>query len=134
MTHIRLSDAAYEVTLGPAAIRVVLSLANPARITLAHALLTELSDGPNAGKEVRFDSDVGGYADPGDDAADRSYTATPLSFAGYTAIHRLMTEAEITRLRAERAEEGRPVGDRGFYVFDILAAESAFIRTVPRLV
>jgi hypothetical protein len=116
----------YEVTLGPAAIRVVLGLRD--RKELADALRTELVNGPNADKELSFDSDGNAQTDP-DMPSGLAYTATPLSFDGYTALHRPMTPAELARLRRE---QGRPVADRGFYVLDILSAESGFTRG-PRL-
>ena len=110
----------YEVTLGPAAIRVVLGLKD--RKELADALRTELVNGPNADKEVRFDSDFNAQTNPRV-LSGVVYTATPLSFDAYTALHRPMTPAELARLSRE---QGRPVADRGFYVLDILSAESGF--------
>jgi hypothetical protein len=57
------------------------------------------------------------------------YTASPLSFDGYTAIHRRLTKEELKRLRHDK----RPsTAEQGVYVIDILPAESAFSRTVPR--
>ena len=117
----------YEVTLGPAAIRVVLGMRD--RKELADALRTELVDGPNADKELSFDSDGNAQTDPGLPSG-MVYTATPLSFDGYTALHRPMNGNELARLSRE---QGRPVSERGFYVFDILSAESGFMRG-PRLV
>lgn len=121
--------ATYEVTLGPSAIRVVLGLPSlQDRKELADALRTELVDGPNADKELRFDSDGNAQTDPR--VPSRVvYTATPLSFDAYTALHRPMTGGELSRLRREK---GRPVAGRGFYVLDILSAESGFTRG-PRL-
>jgi hypothetical protein len=116
----------YEVTLGPAAIRVILGLRD--RKELADALRTELLDGPNASKELRFDLDAIAQADP--HAPSRVYTATPLCFDGYTALHRPMTRGELSRLGRE---QGRQVADRGFYVLDILSAESGFTRGPRRL-
>lgn len=118
----------YEVVPGPAAIRTILSMARQDREGLAEALRTELLDGPNAGKEFRFDSDVRACR-PGVKPNGQVYTATPLSFAGCTAIHRRLTSDEITRLRKE---ESRSVAKRGVYVIDILPAESAFGRPGPR--
>jgi hypothetical protein len=120
----------YEVVLGPAAIRVVLGLPDPDnRRRLANALRAELIDGPNAHNEFRFDD--ASYSDRGSDPGQVIYTATPLSFAGYTAVHRRLTREEQDRLRQEL---DRSTAALGVYVFDILRAESAFIRTVPRLV
>jgi|ERR1700733_11756318 len=118
---------AYEVALGPAAIRIVLGLPNPVRREVAHALGTELVNGPNASIAANFEYEIRG--DPGTAPGLVSYTATPLSVRGYTAIHRPMTEEEMNRLRKE---QHRSTADRGFYVIDILPAESAFTRSVPR--
>ena len=56
-------------------------------------LATELADGPNADKEIRFDSDGDAvvFTDHDDPDGQVYYTATPLSFKAYTAIHRPMT-------------------------------------------
>ena len=121
-----------EITLGPAAIRVLLGFSDQSsRKGLASALRTELVDGPNADKEIRFDSNITSqvYANPRTPVG-MVYTATPLSFEGYTAIHRRMNREELRRLRRE---QGRSVGSHGFYVVDILPAESAFTRAGPRL-
>ena len=59
------------------------------------------------------------------------YTATPLSFAAHTAIHRPLTSEEFRRVRRE---QGPSDAISGVYVIDILPAESGFTRTVPRLV
>jgi len=124
------TGAAYEVVLAPAAIRTVLSLPGEGdRKELAAVLRTELLGGPNAGSEVKFDSDVLARSDPGKSEGNAVYTATPLSFSGYTAVHRRMTAEELSRLKRE---QGRSTARRGIYVIDILSAESAFIRrTVP---
>lgn len=119
--------AVYEVVLAPAAHRVVCCMAMPECAGLTEALRIELSDGPNSGKEIRFGSSVWPDADPGE--AEAVYTATPLSFDGYTVIHRALSEAEIKRLEEQL---GRPTMSWGFYVIDILPAESAF-RRWPRL-
>ena len=124
------SDRAYEVTLGPAAIRLFQRLRDLDQRKLADVLQTELANGPNTSKEIRFDSDVRGGVDPGASQGDVFYTATPLSFAGYTAVHRPMTEDEIERLCRE---QGHSMAARGFYVIDVLPAESAFNRG-PRLI
>jgi hypothetical protein len=124
------SNGLYEVVLGPAAIRVVLSLPDPmVRRRLADALRAELANGPNAHNEFSFDD--ASYSDRGAGPGKVFYTATPLSFAGYTAVHRRLTGEELDRLRQE---QDRPTAALGVYVFDILRAESAFSRTVPRIV
>ena len=126
MTH-NGSNRAYEVALAPAAIRLFQRLKNLDQRQLAEALQTELANGPNNGNEIRFDSYVRGSVDPGAGQDDVFYTATPLSYAGYTAVHRPMTEDEIQRLRRE---QGRTMALQGFYVIDILPAESAFSRSL----
>ena len=126
MTH-NGSNRAYEVALAPAAIRLLRRLQNPDQRQLAEALQTELANGPNNGNEIRFDSYVHGGVYPGASQDDVFYTATPLSYAGYTAVHRPMTEDEIERLRRE---QGRAMARQGFYVIDILPAESAFSRSL----
>lgn len=114
----------YEVALGPAAIRALETLPGLSdQKELVGALRTELMNGPNAHNEYRFDS-AGAYDDPGG-TVRVVYTATPLSFAGYIAVHRRMTREELRRLRRERR---RRTAVRGFYVIDILAVESAFGR------
>lgn len=121
--------AAYEVVLGTSAIRTVLSLPDPERKELAGALRTELLDGPNADKEVRFDSDVKVYSDRGAGPGKAVYTATPLSFAGYTAVHRSMTKEELRRLRRD---QGLRVARQGLYVLDILRTESPAVTVPPK--
>jgi hypothetical protein len=121
---------AYEVVLAPAAIRFFASLQPADQLGLGDALRTELGLGPNADKEIRFDSSI--WADGGPGAlADIFYTATPLSFGGYTAIHRELTKAEIERL-GRQSHASRLIADHGFYVIDVLPAETAF-RRWPRL-
>jgi hypothetical protein len=116
----------YIVKLAPAAQRIFRSLEPYDQRGLDRVLAEELVDGPNADKEIRFDSDGGSqpYADPDADGTG-CYTATPLSFKAYTAIHRPMTEDELSGVSQG---EGGPAAERGFYVFEILAAESAFTR------
>lgn len=124
------ANGPYEVVLGPAAIRVVLSLPDPViRGRLADALEAELVNGPNAHNEFNFDD--ASYSDRGTDPGKVVYTATPLSFAGYTAVHRRLTGEELERLHQE---QDRPTAALGVYVFDILRAGSAFSRTVPRII
>jgi hypothetical protein len=119
----------YEVVLAPAAIRVILSLPDPViRKGLADALEAELINGPNAHNEFSFDD--ASYFDRGSGPASVVYTATPLSFAAWTAVHRRMTREELDRLHQEL---DRTTAEVGVYVFDILRAGSAFTRTVPRL-
>jgi hypothetical protein len=115
----------YEVILGPAALRLLLSLTDSRR--LADALAVELASGPNANKELRFDGDAQVWLHPA--IADNAiYTATPLSVDGYTALHRRLSANELERLRHERGV----VAEVGVYVIDILPAEAAFSRR-PRL-
>jgi hypothetical protein len=120
---------AYEVVLGLAAIRTIWGVWPEDRGELADALRTELLAGPNADKHFQFDSTIAPCR-PGIAPNGQVYTATPLSFAGYTAIHRHLTEAEMHRLRGEGAA---PVASGGVFVIDILPAESAFGRPGPRL-
>lgn len=105
--------ATYEVILSPAAQRAVLGLrSEKERAGLADALRQELDRGPNVDKEYRFPVTIRGET--------RTYTATPLSFGAYTAVHRPMTAEERRKLRREQGHAGR----RGFYVQDILSPES----------
>jgi hypothetical protein len=109
--------AEYAVILGPSAIRTIRGLsAEEERKRLGDALRKELKGGLHEEKQFIFESD------------GVSYTATPLSFRGYTAIHRPMTKGEIDRLREDRT--GKTAGN-GFYVIDILSMEYAWVRT-PR--
>lgn len=117
---------AYELVVAPAAKRLIDRLATPDAEELTLALRTELMDGPNATREVRFGSGMWDDAAPGDDL---NYTATPLSFGGYTAIHRPLSAAEIGRLARQL---GRPAASDGVYLIDILPAWSAF-RPWPRV-
>lgn len=108
----------YEVVPGPGANRTVLGLSSGVQQKeLAHSLMTELVDGPNADKEVQFDVD------------GVHYTATPLSFGGYVAIHRPMTREELKRLGRE---QGRRIASQGFFVPDILPPGSA-VTAGPRI-
>jgi hypothetical protein len=121
MTHIG-ANSAYEVTLGPAAIRTIQTLPDPDdRTDLGFALRTELVAGPNADKEIRLDSKGRRLSGETADSADMVYTATPLSIQAYTAVHRPMTKDEIDRLREE---QGRSTYDCGLYVVDILPARA----------
>src|SRR6266536_1008819 len=117
----------YILKLAPTAERFFRALELYDQQGLDRDLADELLDGPNADKEIRFDADGGSpvYADPDLPGDVTFYTATPLSLKAYTAIHRPMTKDELSR-----AAEGKNdlATDRGFYVFDILSAESAFIR------
>jgi hypothetical protein len=116
-------SAKYEISMGPAAIRSVLSLPYADRKGLADALRTELLDGPNASREVAFDVDsrLGGK---------RVYTAVPLTFDAYVAIFRPMDRTELRRLGKEQQ---RRVAAKGFFVLDLLEPGAAFGRG-PRLV
>jgi hypothetical protein len=118
--------AGYEVVLGPAALRVVMVLRGADRVELANTLRTELCEGPNAAREIQLRFDADEIFEPG--VPGGVYTVTPLSFNGYSAIHRPMGQHELMRLRQERS---RAVNGRGCYVIDILPAESAFRR--PRM-
>jgi hypothetical protein len=121
---------AYEVVLAPAAMRFIAALQALDKAGLAEALRLELDDGPNADKEIHIDSSI--WADPGQGTqVDTVYTATPLSFGGYTAIHRTLKKTEVKQLERQRGTD-RLTADHGFYVIDILPAESAF-RRWPRL-
>jgi hypothetical protein len=117
----------YIISLGPAAGRFFQALEPYDQQGLDRALAEELIDGPNADKEIRFDADGGFpvYADPDLPGDVIYYTATPLSFKAYTVIHRPMTKDELGRA-AERKND--LASNHGFYVLDILPAESAFIR------
>jgi hypothetical protein len=106
----------YEVVLGPAAIRTIRDFPYPDRRKLDRVLRSELVGGPNAASEYKFPY------------AKAEYTATPLSFKAYTAVHRPMTRAELGRLSEER---GRPASRRGFYVIEIRSGVSAFTRRRP---
>jgi hypothetical protein len=122
----------YEVVLAPAAIRTLLDLPEAGgRKELADALRTELLNGPNASSEFKFDSDMSAYSDPAEGNSEMIYTATPLSFGGYTVVHRKMTAEELARLERE---QGRSTARRGFYIIDIFSAESAFSRSAARRV
>jgi hypothetical protein len=116
----------YEVTLGPAAERAMTGLGCPRE--LVACLQTELLDGPNAHNQVEIWFDDEGNAVYPEVPGGVRYTALPLSFNGYTALHRPMTKDELVRLENE---QDRLVADRGCYVVDILPAEAAFSR--PRL-
>jgi hypothetical protein len=112
----------YEVVLGPAALRIIRALPFKSRGKLGYALGTELIDGPNADKEIKFDADL--HVDS-DLLSSVAYQATPISYGGYTVVHRPMTDVELKRLSSE---QDRSVADNGVYVIDILAPESAFSR------
>lgn len=121
---------AYEVVLAAAAYRVMARLPQLDREGLADALLSELRNGPNTANEIRFDSRIWADVVLAADSEETVYTATPLSFGGYTALHRPLTGKEILRLAEQY---GREVPDHGYCVIDILPAESAF-RRWPRSV
>ena len=120
----------YEVGLGPAAERFILDLRDPAeRKELADALREELIDGPNEDKEIRFDGDGGSRIHDLRAPEGAVYTATPLSFNGYVAVHRPMIKDELRRLKRE---QHRTRIRTGVIVLDILPLESAWA-TFPRL-
>jgi hypothetical protein len=114
---------AYEVVLARAATRVIERLPKPSLDRLARALRTELADGPNARNAVRLSQGLTWADDDPGDLEEQVYTATPLSFDGYTAVHRLMTKTEIERLGEQ---EDRRTASTGFFVVNLLPAESAF--------
>ena len=118
----------YEVVLGPPAERVMRALDDHGRKRLADVLCTELAEGPNCDKELSFDASDQLWTGSRQ-TGEPVYTATPLSFDAFTALHRPLKAQELLRLAREL---GRPVADAGFYVVDILPAESAFSRR-PRL-
>jgi hypothetical protein len=123
-----IQHVAYVVTLGPAAIRALRNLVEPSdRKMLADALRTELFKGPNSDNAVELKHSSSGVdlTDP-DMPGDAAYSATPLSIGGYIAIHRPMTEEELKRVARQQV---RPVEAHGFYVVDILPADSAFSRS-----
>jgi hypothetical protein len=74
-------------------------------------------DGPNTASEYMFDY------------GKAQYTATPLSFKAYTALHRPLTRGELARLSHEKS---RPARRRGFYVIEIRSGVTAFTRQRPR--
>jgi hypothetical protein len=114
-------DMRYELVLAPAAVRALLSLRDPARMQLAVVLGTELLNGPNARKEAFYDADLRACR------RERAvYTATPLSYDAFVAVHRPLTGDELARLRREKGR--RRTADRGFHVLDILHLTTAFTR------
>jgi hypothetical protein len=117
----------YVVRFGPAADRIIRALEPYDRGVLHQVLATELDDGPNADKEIRFDSDGAAwvFTDHDDSHGQPYYIATPLSFKAYTAIHRPMTRDELSWVAQEDGQAGIGLG---FLVLEILAAESAFTR------
>jgi hypothetical protein len=105
--------AKYEVVLAPAAKREVLGLrAMQDKDDLADCLRTELDHGPNAHLEFRFTNETGD-----------TYTATPLSFKAWTAVHRRLTRDELDRLERE---QDRRVERIGFLICDFLPPQSAY--------
>ena len=76
-------DTRYELVLAPAAVRALLSLSDPARTELAGALGTELLNGPNVRKEAFYDADLRACR-----REKAVYTATPLSYDAFVAVHR----------------------------------------------
>jgi hypothetical protein len=114
-------DTRYELVLAPAAIRALLTLSDPARKELAAALGTELLNGPNARKEAFYDGDLRTCR------RERAvYTATPLSYGAFVAVHRPLTGQELARLRREKGR--RRVAAQGVHVLDILHLATAFSR------
>ncbi len=114
-------DTRYELVLAPAAVRALLSLSDPARMELAGVLGTELLNGPNARKEAFYDADLRACR------RERAvYTATPLSYDAFVAVHRPLAEDELARLRREKRR--RRALAQGFHVLDILHLTTAFTR------
>jgi hypothetical protein len=114
-------DTRYELVLAPAAVRALLSLSDLARMELAGVLGTELLNGPNARKEAFYDADLRACR------RERAvYTATPLSYNAFVAVHRPLTGDELARLRREKGR--RRSMDLGFHVLDILHLTTAFTR------
>ena len=114
-------DMKYELVLAPAAVRALLSLRDPARMELAVVLGTELLNGPNARKEAFYDADLRACR------RERAvYTATPLSYDAFVAVHRPLSEDELARLRREKGR--RRALAQGFHVLDILHLTTAFTR------
>jgi hypothetical protein len=114
---------AYEVVLAPAAIRTIKGLPRQRRRELAAALRVELVNGRNA--DAAFAFDVARVSATETTPNGRIYTATPLSCAGYTAVHRQLSDDELHRLHEE---QNHPVAQQGVFVIDIVPAESAFGR------
>ncbi len=114
-------DTRYELVLAPAAVRALLSLSDPARMELAGVLGTELLYGPNARKEAFYDADLRACR------RERAvYTATPLSYDAFVAVHRPLADDELARLRRESRR--RRAFAQGFHVLDILHLTTAFTR------
>ncbi|OJF13471.1 hypothetical protein [Couchioplanes caeruleus] len=104
--------AKYEVVLSPAAWRAIRDLRTVQdRDDLADCLGKELDQGPNAENVWVFQ------------IGDRNYTATPLTFRGWVAIHRPLSRAELDRLGDE---QGRRVESMGFLIHDLLPPHTAF--------
>lgn len=104
--------AEYEVVLSNAARRAVWGVRTiQDRNDLADCLGRELFHGPNAKSEYVFP------------IRGESYTATPLTFRAWTAVHRRLTEHELDRLAKQ---EDRQVESIGFLVHDLLRPHTAF--------
>jgi hypothetical protein len=113
----------YEIVLASAAYRTILAMPDLDRKELAEALRAELSDGPNADKEVGFDADMRPCLHA---EACRVYAGIPLSFDAYVAVYRPLTKDELKRLQKEPGR--RRVASSGFYVFDFLHPATGFTR------
>src|ERR1700760_2299701 len=102
----------YVVRFAPAADRIIRALDPYDRGVLHHVLATELADGPNADKEIRFDSDGAAWVFPDhdDSRGQPYYIATPLSFKAYTAIHRPMTRDELSRVAQQDGQADIALG------------------------
>ncbi|AGL15312.1 hypothetical protein [Actinoplanes sp. N902-109] len=105
--------AKYEVVLSPAAWREIRELRTMQdRDDLADALGKELIDGPNVRSAWSFK------------IGEVRYTAVPLTFRGWVAIYRELTQKELDRVADERPK--RRVESSGFLVFDLLPPHTAF--------
>jgi hypothetical protein len=117
----------YLMKLTPTAQEILRNLEPDDQREIDRVLRRELMYGPNSDKESRFDGDgnFGAYAEPNSPDSGFRYTATLLSYKAYTAIHRPMTKDELRR----EAQAAGQATAHGFYVFDILPADSAFERS-----
>jgi hypothetical protein len=114
-------ETRYELVLAPAAVRALLGLTDPVRKELAAALGGELLNGPNVRKEAFYDAELRACR------RERAvYTATPLSYGAFVAVHRPLSADELARLRREKGR--RRVSAQGFHVLDILHLTTAFTR------
>lgn len=125
-TYQRLAEAGegdklgkYEVVLGPAAKRFILSASQHTRDALAGCLRDELQDGPNAAAIYKFTLN------------NCAYLALPLSHSGIVAIYRPLTDDELRLIRRET--RGSRVARSGYYLVDFLLPTSAIYLRGPTL-